>query len=206
MSGMEHIIEMINSKTAEKEKEIISEAEKNKKLKLEDAQRKAKDTSESITKKAELQAKAELSKYEASAKLKSKYQMLNAKETLIKDVLQQVQENMEGIVSKAEYKKILSNLIVDGCTALEDDKLELIFPDGYGSKSEISEIEKEVAKKRGKKISLSISKDTIRSKGGVIVRTLDGTKWVDNTFEARKERFENTIRDKVAEILFPNEK
>ena len=116
------------------------------------------------------------------------------------------QEDMERVVSKAEYQKILANLILDGCTALEGDKLELLFPDGHASKSEISEIEKEVAKKTGKKVSFSLSKDTIRSKGGVIIRTLDGTKWVDNTFEARMERLENTVRDKVAEILFPNEK
>ena len=36
MSGISNIIEIINAKTAEKEKEIIEEAEKHKKTKLED--------------------------------------------------------------------------------------------------------------------------------------------------------------------------
>ncbi len=206
MSGIVHIIEMINSKTAEKEKEIINEAERHKRLKLEEAQRRAKDTSDTITKKAELQAKAELSKYEASAKLKSKYQLLEAKDSLINDVLLKVQEHMQNIVTKAEYKKILANLIIDGCSSLEENKLELVFPTSHASKIELSEIEKEVAKKIDRKVSLSVSKDMIRSKGGVIIRTLDGTKWIDNTFEARLERLKNTVRDTISRILFADEK
>ena len=117
-----------------------------------------------------------------------------------------VQERIENIVSKAEYKSVLSSLIIDGCTTLRESKLELIFPKGHASKIEISEIEKEATKKAGKKISLTVSKETIRSKGGVIIRTLAGTKWVDNTFEARLERLQSTIRDRVSGILFAHEK
>ncbi len=206
MGGIANIIEIINSKTDKKEKEIIDEAERHKRLKLDEAQKRAKDVAEKITEKAEHQAEAELAKYEASAKLKSKYEMLAAKDALIKEVLLTVQDKMEKVVTKAEYKKILSNLIVEGCLALEDDKLELVFPKGHASKVDITEIQKEVTKKIGKKINLSVSKESIRSKGGVIIRTLDGTKWVDNTFEARSERLQNKVRDTISGILFPNEK
>ena len=52
---------------------------------------------------------------------------------------------------------------------------------------------------------MKILKDTIRSMGGVLVRTADGTKWVDNTFDARLERMSSAIRDKIASILFEKE-
>ncbi len=202
MSGITNIIEIINAKTVEKEQEIISEAEKHKKIKLEEAKRRADDKASSITKKADLQAKSEILKYEASAKLKSKYRMLEAKDVLINDVLTAVEKQMESTVGKAEYKKILTRLIVDGCKAISAEKLELIFPKSHASYIDIAEIEKTVAKEIGKKTKLTISKETKRSKGGVIIRTLDNVKWVDNTFENRLERFENTVRDTISKILF----
>ena len=202
MSGITNIIEIINAKTVEKEQEIISEAEKHKKIKLEEAKRRADDKASTITKKADLQAKSEILKYEASAKLKSKYRMLEAKDVLINDVLTAVEKQMESIVGKAEYKKILTRLIVDGCKAISAEKLELIFPKSHASYVDIAEIEKIVAKEIGKKTKLTISKETKRSKGGVIIRTLDNSRWVDNTFENRLERFENTVRDTISKILF----
>ena len=202
MTGISNIIDIINAKTAEKEKEIISEAERHKKIKLEEAKRRADDKASAITKKAELQTQSEITKYNASAKLKSKYRMLEAKNVLINDVLTTVEEQMESIVGKAEYKKVLARLIVDGCKALSEEKLELIFPKGHASYVDIAEVEKAIAKEIGKKTKLTISKDTKRSKGGVIIRRLDGVKWVDNTFEARLERFGDTVRDTISKILF----
>ncbi|MCK5389950.1 MAG: hypothetical protein KAJ36_05640 [Candidatus Thorarchaeota archaeon] len=202
MSGITNIIEIINAKTVEKEQEILSEAEKHKKIKLEEAKRRADDKASTITKKADLQAKSEILKYEASAKLKSKYRMLEVKNDLINEVLTTVEKQMESIVGKAEYKKVLTRLIVDGCKSMSEEKLELILPKGHASYVDIAEIEKIIAKEIGKKTKLSISKETKRSKGGVIIRRLDNTKWVDNTFEDRLVRFENTVRDTISRILF----
>ena len=202
MSGISNIIEIIDAKTVKKMEEIISEAEKHKKVKLEEAKRRADEKASTITKKADLQAESELSKYEASAKLKSKYRMLEVKNDLINEVLTTVEKQMESIVGKAEYKKVLTRLIVDGCKSMSEEKLELIFPKGHASYVDIAEIEKIIAKEIGKKTKLSISKETKRSKGGVIIRRLDNTKWVDNTFEDRLVRFENTVRDTISRILF----
>ncbi|MCK4566973.1 MAG: hypothetical protein KAU48_06660 [Candidatus Thorarchaeota archaeon] len=206
MSGISNIIDIINAKTTEREKEIISESERHKKIKLEEAKRRADEKASDIIKKAELQAKSELSKYKASAKLKSKFKMLEIKYTLINEVLTATKEKMESIIGKVKYKKVLTRLIVEGCKALSEEKLELIFPKNHASNVNIAEIEKVIAKKIGKKTKISISKETIQSKGGVIIRTLDGRRWVDNTFEARLERFENTVRDTISSILFESKK
>jgi V/A-type H+-transporting ATPase subunit E len=205
MSGITSIIEIINTKTSEREKGIIEEAEKNKQIKLEEAKRKANETASAITKKAELQATSELVKYEASAKLKGKYKMLEAKDAQITEVLISAQDKIESIVGKAEYKKVLARLITDACKTLADDQLDLVLPKGHESHVDIAEIEKAVAQERGKKTKLTISKDNIRSKGGAIIRTTDGTRWVDNTFEARLERLETKARDTIASILFEEE-
>ena len=202
MSGITNIIEIINTKTEKKEKEILGEAERHKKIKLEEAKRRADDAAAAITKRAEREAKTEIAKYEAGAKLKSKYRMLEAKENLIKEVLESTQKRLRDVVSKAEYQKVLERLIIQGCNALKTDKVELIFPKGHASKIDVAQIEKAVAKEVGIKTKISISNETIRSIGGVIIRNEDATKWVDNTFEARLERFENKARETISNILF----
>ncbi len=205
MSGITSIIDIINTKTTEKERGIIEEAEKQKKLKIEEAKRKAKESSDAITKKAELQAKSEMARYEASAKLKSKYRMLQSKEQLIEDVLEAATQKLDNMVGKAEYKKVLTKLAIDGGITLQGDTLELILPKNHSSYIDVAEIEKSISKVTGNKTKVSISKETIRSKGGVVITTPDSKKQVINTFEARLERLEDRIRERIASILFEDE-
>jgi V/A-type H+-transporting ATPase subunit E len=206
MSGLTNIIEIINSKTAEKEKEILAEAEAHKEQKLKDAHAKAKDVTARIIGKAEIESNAEVARYEASAKLKSKYQLLEAKEALIKEVLSSARTHLEDLVKKKAYEKTLEKLIVDGANSLEEPNLEILIPKGHASNIDLNSIESAVAKATGKKTNFTISKENVRATGGVIVRNKDSTRWVDNTFEARLERFEGDIRDTISSILFGTEK
>lgn len=206
MSGIDSIIEMIDSKTAEKEKEILSEAEKQKEQKLNAAKEKAKGIADAITAKAEAEAEAEIGRYEASAKLKSKYQLLEAKEKLIEDILSSAKKHLEEMVGKKAYEKTLERLAIDAATSLEETNLEMVLPKGHASHITIKSVEDAVSKNTGKKTKISISKETIRATGGVIVRNTDNTRWVDNTFEDRFERLESAVRDKISEILFSSDK
>jgi len=205
MSGISSIMDIINKKTAEKENEIIEEAERYRHHKLEEARRRASEAADAITKKAELQAKSELSRYEASAKLKSKYELLRSKDTLILEVLEATKQKLNSLVSKAEYKRVLAKLAIDGGVALHGDTLELVLPKNHASNLDLVEVEKAISKETGKKTKLSVSKENIQSKGGLIIRTPDLTRLVDNTFEARLERLENRARDEIASILFKSE-
>ncbi|MBY8998020.1 MAG: hypothetical protein KGD60_09820 [Candidatus Thorarchaeota archaeon] len=206
MSGIDSIIEMINAKTAEKEKEILAEAEKHKEQKMSEANQKAKEIADAITAKAEIESKAEIGRYEASAKLKSKYQLLEAKETLIEEIIASAKKHLEEMAGKKVYGKTLERLAIDAATPLEETDLEIVLPKGHASHITLKTIEDSVSKNTGKKTKISISTETIRSTGGVIVRNTGNTRWVDNTFEARFERFESAIRDKISGIIFSSEK
>ncbi|MFW9963158.1 MAG: V-type ATP synthase subunit E [Candidatus Sifarchaeia archaeon] len=205
MSGMTNIIEMIKSKTDEKEKEILSEAESQKEQRLKEARAKAKQITARITDKAEIEANAEVSRYEASAKLQSKYKLLDAKEVLIKEVMAKTRKHLDDLVKKKAYDKILEKLITDAAKSLEESDLEILVPKGHASHIDLKSIEEGVAKATDRKLKLSISKDNVRATGGAIVRNKDSTRWVDNTFEARLERFDGEIRDVVSSILFGTE-
>jgi vacuolar-type H+-ATPase subunit E/Vma4 len=155
MSGMTNIIEIINSKTDEKEKEILSEAEAHKNQKLKDARAKAKELTASITGKAEIESNAEVSRYEASAKLQSKYKLLEAKEALIEDVLSSARKHLEDLVKKKAYGKTLEKLIVDGTDSLDETDLEIVVPKGHASNIDLKAVEAAVTKASGTKKNLS---------------------------------------------------
>jgi len=206
MEGVTNIIEIIKSKTATKAEAIVAEAEVYKKERLKRAKDQAKAIVDEATTKAERQAGSEVAKYKASSILRSKYQILESKETIMKEVLDSAWENATKQVDKAGYDKILMRLAAEGGGALQIDDLELVLPAGNKSTIDTAKIATEIGKQAGAKPKVAISKDTVRASGGLIVRSKDKSKWVDNTYEARMERFENEIRDKVALILFGDEK
>ncbi len=202
MSGIENIVKIIDSKTEEKVESILDEAELQKKDILDDAKQKSDGIHQSMIQKAEAESKAELARQEAGAKLRAKYKVLEAKEGLMREVLDTAEENVKKRAMSKDYGSILTRLAVAGGVALDTDAMELVLPKGHEKEVVAADIAKAISSELGRKVSVKISKDTVRSAGGVIVRTADGAKWVDNTFEARIERLEKKVRDEVASILF----
>ena len=113
-----------------------------------------------------------------------------------------VRKHLEDLVKKKVYDKALEKLIVDAAASLEETNLEIVAPKGHATNIDLKTVEAAVAKATGKKCKLNVSKEDVRATGGVIVRNKDSTRWVDNTFEARLERYEGQIRDTVSSILF----
>lgn len=202
MSGINNIIEMIETKSEEKAKSIIAEAETQKKRILDDAQKKAKTIEQSIVQKAELESKAAVSRKEASAKLQSKYKVLEAKEAVLKQILEEAEESLQKETKSKNYPEILTNLAVSGGVALNEENIEFVLPKGHESHIDAAELAKAISKETGLKVSAKLAKENIRASGGIIIRTQDGTKLVDNTFDARMERLEKKIRDEIASIVF----
>ena len=65
----------------------------------------------------------------------------------------------------------------------------------------LNTLEKKIFDRTGVKTRLKISKQQIKAVG-VIVKTVDGRIFVDNTFEAILSRRERELRLKIARILF----
>ncbi|MDF1540763.1 MAG: V-type ATP synthase subunit E family protein [Candidatus Thorarchaeota archaeon] len=202
MSGINNIIEMIESKSDEKAQSIIREAESQKKRILEDAEQKAKGIEKTLIQKAELESKSAIARQEASAKLKSKYKILESKEALLKQTLEEAEESLRKETKGKDYGTIMTDLAVSGGITLNEDKVELVVPKGHESQLDAAAISKAISSATGLKVSATVSKENVRASGGVIIRNMDRTRWVDNTFDARMERLEKKIRDEISTILF----
>lgn len=202
MTGVESIVQMIEAKTAERIDQMTREAEEQREIRLKDARQKAAAIAEDIKSKAEKELKSELARHEASMKLKAKYLVLGTKDKAVKDVLESA-----GKVAKKEMEgkrctDILTRFAVEGGTALGSQNLEIVFPEKQKVTVDHAQVAAAISKNVGQKVTVTIAKDTVRASGGLIVRSSDGSKCVDNTFEARMERLTSRMRDEAARVLF----
>jgi len=65
----------------------------------------------------------------------------------------------------------------------------------------LSEFKEKLREGLGKDVDVTIG-EPIQTLGGVLVESSDGSVRVDNTFEARIERFESELRATIAKALF----
>lgn len=202
MSSVKGILDMIEAKTTEKAEKIMKEAEELRQLRFNEAKEKAAALADSTARKAEKEQKAELARHEASMKLKAKYRTLDAKESLIKDVLESAIRVAKKEIEGKKRKEILMGLAVEGGAALGTQSLELVFPEKQRVDIEPAEVAKALSKVTGEKVSVTLAKDTVRSSGGLIIRATDQSKRVDNTIEARAERLSSGMRQMAARMLF----
>ncbi|MFW9889243.1 MAG: V-type ATP synthase subunit E [Candidatus Thorarchaeota archaeon] len=202
MEGVNNIIKIIKSKTEAECGRIIAEAEDFKKQRIKKAKERATSITEAIAGKAEREADAEVAKYHASAKLQAKYRLLESKEAIMDEVFATAWDKLQKSVLDKKYDETVFNLAVDAGASLQETELELVLPEGQKVSLTAAELAKAITKESGVKTSVDISKEKIRATGGVLVRAKDGTKWVDNTYDARKNRFEAELRDRVASALF----
>jgi V/A-type H+-transporting ATPase subunit E len=206
MSGMQSIIGLIEKKTSERTQAILRDAELIKEQKLREAREKAKGVEQSLINKAKAQAKAELTRHEAAARLRAKQHLLSSKETLMAEALKSARETAFKVVGTKQYDQILTRLAIDAAQRLNATEVEIVLPEGQSSGITTAEMAKAIKQATGVKTEVTVAKNTVRAAGGVLVVTKDKKKWVDNTFEARLERLHSELTDKIAHALFAEKK
>ena len=202
MSGVLSIIEMIETKAAEKGDGIIEAAEKLKESKILDAKKKGKAKRATMMVEAEIQSRADVVKRDANARLAARHRILNAKKALINEVLELAVASLAKKHKTKGYANMLVGLAIEGGSVLAVEEVELMLAKGQKPELDLAKISREIKKLTGVKTIVSISKETIRAAGGLMVRGKDGTKWVDNTFEGRRDRMLEMMRRRISFILF----
>ena len=202
MDGAELIIQEINREAEQKIQYILSEAQKEAERIKEEARKRAEARAEWILRKAQTQAETEKQRIIANARLEVRKKRLEVQEELIQEVITALRERLAEL-SEEEYFPMLIDLTVkaleelggEACLVRSNEKtLKLL-----GSKLE--EFRKSVAARLGRDVEISLG-EPISTIGGVIVEAPDGSVRVDNTFEARIERFESELRAEIAKALF----
>jgi V/A-type H+/Na+-transporting ATPase subunit E len=204
-AGAEKIVESILSESHGQADEIIKEAEKQASAIIErgniESQKKQQEILENTHKEADMRFHQIIS----DAKLNSKRKILQTREELMEKTFQKAENELQKKASSdsEDYINSLKNLTKEASLEIDGGSLEIFLKTEDVPKIEdaLDSIAEEVFKETGNKTTLKLG-GTINTIGGVSVRTEDGNIEVNNTIEARMERFRSLLRIRVAKVLF----
>ncbi|MAH21662.1 MAG: hypothetical protein CMO12_02490 [Thaumarchaeota archaeon] len=99
--------------------------------------------------------------------------------------------------SEASYRKSLVALISEGVDALGGN--ELVVAANSSSQKSLKTAVGQVEKLR--KIRIKIDRAIVDTKGGVVMRSIDGSRQYDNTVEARLLRLKPLLRRQIVQLI-----
>ena len=139
----------------------------------------------------------------SEAKMNARRAELGAKEEVIEAAFSKATEELKAKASSgdAEYEDSLGKMIKEAADEIggKDLILQLNEADTQKFKDDLSSQGSDSFELGGIKFTLGEPVDTI---GGAILKTANGDIEVNNTIEARLDRFKSILRSEVAEILF----
>ena len=202
-SGTDKIVSSIMSEAQEKADVIIQDANAN----VSEITAKAEKTAEAekikILENGKKQSDMRYQQIISEAKMNARRAELGAKEDVIEAAFNQAIGELKIKASSGdeEYKDSLSKMIMEATTEIgsNDLILQLNEADTQKFKDDLSSQGSDSFEIEGIKFTLGEPIDAI---GGAILKTANGDIEVNNTIEARLERFKSILRSEVAEILF----
>jgi V/A-type H+-transporting ATPase subunit E len=204
-SGADKIVSSILSDAQSKADAIIQEAENETALIIEEGEKEAVLEKERILENAKKQSAMKYQQLISEAKMNSRRAELEAREGIIESAFKNAEEELQKIASTSseEYKDSLKKIITEASVEIGggDLILSLKEEDVAKIKDAIPSIEKEIEEKTGNKTTLETG-ENINTIGGAVVKTKNGNIEVNNTIEARMQRFKKVLRSEVAKVLF----
>ena len=203
-SGTDKIVSSIMSEAQEKADVIIQDAN----AEVSQIQAKAEKTAEAeklkIIDNGKKQSDMRYQQIISEAKMNARRAKLGAKEEVIDAAFNQATGELKAIAADGndEYKDSLSKMIKEAADEIGRDDLiiHLNEADTNNFKQDLSSTgSSDSFELEGIKFTLGEPIDAI---GGAILKSSDGDIEVNNTIEARLERFKSILRSEVAEVLF----
>ena len=207
VDGVQKIIAEINKSAEKQVSEILSESKQKADAVLSTAREKAEAEAGAIISRGEQEARRESQRILAEARIKARREKVKAQEEVVNLAFIGARESMQKMAEgKGEdYKKVLEELIKESVLSSGSESLEVLFDSRYKglvTDDSLNKIAQEAGPDLGMTISLSVSDEALTCLGGVVVKSADGKVRIDNTFEARIDRFRDNIRTLVAKELF----
>jgi len=204
-TGTEKIVSSILSDAKFKADSILEEAKKKSNSILEEGEKVALMEKEKILEDGKKLSTMRYQQIISEAKMNSRRMELDAREEVIEESFKKAEEKLGEIASSdsAKYKESLNEIIMDAALEIGGGKLVIFLKQEDVSKisDSISSIELDIKEKTGNETNLEIGKN-INTIGGAIIKTKNGEIEVNNTIEARMQRYKKSLRSEVARILF----
>ncbi|MGZ4159895.1 MAG: V-type proton ATPase subunit E [Methanobacteriaceae archaeon] len=204
-AGAEKIVESILSESHSRADDIIKEAEKQASEIIERGNIEVQKNKNEIFENAHKEADIRFHQIISDAKLNSKRKILEAREQLMEKTFHKAEQELKKKASSDsdDYINSLKKLTKEASVEIGGGSLEIFLKTEDVPKIEgaLGPIAEEVSKETGNNTTLKLG-ETIDTIGGVSVKTENGNIEVNNTIEARMERFRSLLRLEVAKVLF----
>ena len=204
-TGTEKIVSSILSDAKFKADSILEEAKKKSNSILEEGEKVALMEKEKILEDSKKLSTMRYQQIISEAKMNSRRMELDAREEVIEESFKKAEEKLGEIASSnsAKYKESLNEIIMEAALEIGGGKLVIFLKQEDVAKisDSISTLEMDIKEKTGNETNLEIGKN-INTIGGAIIKTKNGEIEVNNTIEARMQRYKKSLRSEVARILF----
>ena len=200
-SGTDKIVSSIMSEAQGKADVIIQDANADASAILAKAEKTAEVEKTKILENGKKQSEMRYQQIISEAKMNARRAKLDAKEDVIEAAFSQATGELKEKAAEGgdEYKDSLSKMIKEAADEIGGNDLiiQLNEADTNKFKQEISS--DNTFELDGIKFQLG---EPIKTIGGAILKTSNGDIEVNNTIEARLERFKSILRSEVADVLF----
>ncbi|RZN44370.1 MAG: hypothetical protein EFT35_00040 [Methanophagales archaeon ANME-1-THS] len=212
--GTNEIIEKIKSEAHAEYERIISEAKENATKKLEEAKKELELQKKRSIEAEERKGAEEKERIIRAARQHGRKLKWMVEEEMIEKVFQEALKRMKEVKREGfkenTYPTILAGLILDGAMSIatgsrQGEEFELLVSEedaSYIDQPMLKRIHDTLRRDKGVDLRLSLSRERIKTAGGVIVRRRDGKIEVSNTVEQRMARFSTGLREDIVKTLF----
>ncbi|MBP2143517.1 V/A-type H+-transporting ATPase subunit E [Methanococcus voltae] len=202
--GAEKITSKIKEDAKIKADSIVADAQAKYEATIAEAKEEAEKRKQAILRKGEKEAEMAENRILADARLSSKKKLLEERENTIQMTLEKLEEDLMKLPQKDEYKDILTGMVIKGVLSIGGGELTLEM-----NKNDFELIGDETLWKLEKEVEEKLNIVTVLKKGepidiigGCIVKSADGTKVSDNSLESTFKRNLDSVRAKIADLLF----
>lgn len=206
IGDIEALVEAIVERAEEDARALLERARRAAELEREKAEREA----EGLLKKAEEEARREaegiLRRSSARNIREAKKKVALERDKMIEEIFREALERAGTVSRDDRYMEALARLLVEGVRVLGEEVEVVLCPrDRSAFFGRWYEIERKVEELTGKQVRLILSEETVSASGGALLRSPDGRKLYDATFEAKMEFLRETLRQEVSRRLFGEE-
>lgn len=193
--SIEDILQALDDECRAECQAIFQRAEQEAKQIIAKAQAEAEEIRRARLAKIKAEAESETTAMLYSARLKSKNEVIRAKEKVVGKALAEAAQRMENLRSREDYREILAGLIEEGLSRVRGKAVLHVDPAD-------EKLAGEIMKEKG--LEHEIRTD-IQTSGGVVVADADERVRIVNTVEERLNRAREKLRMQVSAILFGEE-
>ena len=191
--GLEEIVAKIGQDADEQAARKTSDARAEAKKVVESARAQADSVISDARAEAERGVRAERLRSVAAARLAAKRELLQAREEVLSRYEDVLRKSVDDFIKSDEYLDFLIGAIKDGVSKIGEGAVVQVTPEDR-------------SRLRGKKLPGEMSKDKVDIRGGALVYSADGKRRVDNSIDSLLRERSDTVRLKLVENVFGDEK